>query len=1545
MKRLLLCASLVAANAFAQFKEVDTFLQRPEPPARDFTLSDGRVTGQEPRLGVPTFVWLDRRADAPDLRAAGVTPEEAARRTLVTHAQLYGSTPAQLAEAKLVNLLDLGHGAIVASFERRFDGRPVFHEKVNVVLSQRLEAVALTGYFAPQVPTTRGWRLAADTALSVAAEALAGQPVAAQHFVAAGVDEAGALRFTASTVPGLNVGLARAKALWFTGHKSLVPAWYVELDVSARESSNAELIGTVVSAIDGSVLWRRSLTQNDVYSYRVWADPATKQPFDGPYGRATTPHPTGAPDGTTPTFTSPSLVSLEHAGLSTNDPWLPSGATTLTGNNAEAYADLVTPDGFNSGDYRAATTAPGVFDATYDVNAAPGSADQRSAGLAQLFYVVNWLHDWFYDHGFDEAAGNAQTDNFGRGGAGGDSIKAEGQDFNGLNNANMSTPTDGARPRMQMYMWQPDGAQSVTQGANTLTAWAAQFGAVSFDVTAEAVMGVPREGCTALTNPAAVVGKIAVVARGGGCSFELKAKNAQDAGAVAVLILNNQPTNLTMGGDDAVTGVTIPALLISQADGTALETALGAGNVTLRMSRVVPVLRDGSLDSSVVAHEWGHYLSNRLVPGLGTVQARGMGEGWGDFVALLMTAEESDRQRTGNAQFEGAYVNAVYDVESPATATNGYYFGIRRVPYSTSFTKNALTFRHIGNGNALPTTHPVGPGPSENAEVHNTGEIWASMLWESYVALLNAQPRLSFSQAQGRMLDYVVAGLSAMPSQPTFTESRDAMLAAGAANDLEDYRLMLAAFAKRGLGTRALSPPRNGTSNLPLTEDFNAGNDLQLVSASLDDEAFFCDHDGTLDVGEQGRLRLTIRNTGADTLMATTATVTTNLPGATVGTFTFPSVAPLQTATAEATVQLPTLMQPTAFILTVTFADPTLPMPGTRVSSVNFAVNLDDLPATLASDNAEPLPTAWSFVSAPAPVTEATWSRTTQGALAHRYYGPNPAQPADISMVSPALVVGTGPFSFTFTHRYDFEIDDGTAYDGAVLELSTDDGATWTDIGAQATPGYNVTLDNEPAGTNPLKGRAAFGGQSTAYPAWVNETVSLGTTWAGQTVKLRLRIGADTNTAATGWDVDDFVFTGLTNTPFPSRVADRKLCVNRPPVANAGDDFEVLEGAMATLNSSASTDPDMNTLTATWTQVSGTPVTLNGNQFTAPMVMANEELVFALRVNDGTVDSANTDEVTVTVRNRNEAPVVTVSATQTVDERSAFLLDASAVDAEGDALTVEWRQVSGPMALLGDTRTWRLQGAAPEVTANAVMVFEVTVRDAMNQTKAQVTVNVTQVNRAPTVRVLAATPVDADAVVNLEAVASDADGDTVTITWRQVSGPPVQWDSLEPSRVEFRAPEAGSRVVMEASVSDGTLTTTAQAAIEVRAAMSAGPRAVVTPDVTVESGGAVQLSAAGSSGTGTLQYQWEQIGLGSRLSFDSTSAQSVTVTAPTVTTRERLNVQLRVRDASGQVASAVTHVIVEPKAASGCGCVVGSGFEPLLGLVALALLRRRRRSA
>ncbi|MFK5878279.1 MAG: T9SS type A sorting domain-containing protein [Flavobacteriaceae bacterium] len=83
------------------------------------------------------------------------------------------------------------------------------------------------------------------------------------------------------------------------------------------------------------------------------------------------------------------------------------------------------------------------------------------------------------------------------------------------------------------------------------------------------------DACTALINPAAINGKIAVMRRGS-CNFDDKVKRAQDAGALAVIVVNNLTTNpIAMIGDDQ--SITIPAVMISMAEGDAIIAALGSG--------------------------------------------------------------------------------------------------------------------------------------------------------------------------------------------------------------------------------------------------------------------------------------------------------------------------------------------------------------------------------------------------------------------------------------------------------------------------------------------------------------------------------------------------------------------------------------------------------------------------------------------------------------------------------------------------------------------------------------------------------------------------------------------------------------------------------------------------------------------------------------------------------------------------------------------------------------------------------------------------------
>jgi hypothetical protein len=105
--------------------------------------------------------------------------------------------------------------------------------------------------------------------------------------------------------------------------------------------------------------------------------------------------------------------------------------------------------------------------------------------------------------------------------------------------------------------------------------------------TANVAPAAPADGCSALTNGSAVAGRIALVDRGG-CNFTVKVKNAQNAGAVGVIVANNVTGDvIQMGGGDLT--ITIPSLMVTLTDGATLKSQLTAGlNATLLLDNAVP---------------------------------------------------------------------------------------------------------------------------------------------------------------------------------------------------------------------------------------------------------------------------------------------------------------------------------------------------------------------------------------------------------------------------------------------------------------------------------------------------------------------------------------------------------------------------------------------------------------------------------------------------------------------------------------------------------------------------------------------------------------------------------------------------------------------------------------------------------------------------------------------------------------------------------------------------------------------------------------------
>jgi len=114
---------------------------------------------------------------------------------------------------------------------------------------------------------------------------------------------------------------------------------------------------------------------------------------------------------------------------------------------------------------------------------------------------------------------------------------------------------------------------------------------------ADAVGPTTTDGCSAYTNASAVAGKWALVDRGPAngnppCTFVLKAKNAQAAGAAGIIVADNRKETCAppgMSGDDP--SVTIPVISITQDDGAALRARLSTGvNATIKVD---PLQRSG----------------------------------------------------------------------------------------------------------------------------------------------------------------------------------------------------------------------------------------------------------------------------------------------------------------------------------------------------------------------------------------------------------------------------------------------------------------------------------------------------------------------------------------------------------------------------------------------------------------------------------------------------------------------------------------------------------------------------------------------------------------------------------------------------------------------------------------------------------------------------------------------------------------------------------------------------------------------------------------
>ncbi len=501
----------------------------------------------------------------------------------------------------------------------------------------------------------------------------------------------------------------------------------------------------------------------------------------------------------------------------------PGAEYTITrGNNVLAQDDI---DGNNGSGISADGGASLDFDFPYNFDAHPNTWIEAST--VNLFYMNNIMHDVWYQYGFDEASGNFQYNNYGNGGNGGDLVLADAQDGSGTNNANFATPPDGSNPRMQMFLWTggaggPVEILTINNGplAGTYTGMAANFGAPlpvpplteDMEVIEDDDAGAstdPNDGCDNITNGADLNGKIVVIRRGE-CEFGFKALGAQDEGAVAVIMVNNvagDPIIMAPGvfGDQ----VTIPLFMVDNIDGEAIiAEILGGGSMNGTISgENIPQPVDGDLDNGIVAHEYGHGISNRLTGGAGNSgclnNSESMGEGWSDWFALMLTIESGDQG--GNARGIGTY--------AMGQPTDGA--GIRNYPYSTNMSINPQTYASL---------------PGTGGQTHNVGEIWATMIWDMTWFLIEEHgfdaDLYHGTGGNNIAMQLVIDGLKLQGCSPGFEDGRDAILAADlAANGGANECIIWNAFARRGLGVSASQGSSSNTSDGTVAYDLPAGCD------------------------------------------------------------------------------------------------------------------------------------------------------------------------------------------------------------------------------------------------------------------------------------------------------------------------------------------------------------------------------------------------------------------------------------------------------------------------------------------------------------------------------------------------------------------------------------------------------------------------------------------------------------------------------------------------------------------------------------------------
>lgn len=755
------------------------------------------------------------------------------------------------------------------------------------------------------------------------------------------------------------------------------------------------------------------------------------------------------------------------------------------GNNVWVKEDRADDDESTIGKSATSTSASPTltFDFLFDSTISPLSPVVQNFAMTNLFYWNNIVHDIIYQYGFDEVSGNFQNNNQGRGGKGGDYVLADAQDGGGTNNANFSIPPDGEKPRMQMYLFSPSPRKTLFLNSPADVyghkyAPTSDFGNSGKlqnlgPLTADVMLyGSPTntsiQGCsTATANSFA--GKVVLIYRGN-CNYTVKVKNAQNAGAVAVIMVNNIAGDpVTMGGTD--TTITIPAVMVSQSDGNKIRDLILAGqtvNITLKKG----INLDGDLDNGIIIHEYGHGISDRLTGGPAAATClenqEQMGEGWSDYYALMLTTDWGRAQVTDGTTKRplATYVDDLDPVNS---------VGIRTYPYSTDMTINPWTYSMLAS--------------STGGEVHNIGEIWATVLWDMTWDIIKKDGIINTnlynaSGAGGNTVSMklVTTALKLQACSPGFIDGRNAILKANSLLYNGKYSCVIwNAFARRGMGVNANQGSSNSYTDQVTDNKIPSG---VILKKYVDKQNASENEEITYNLKSNCQCSPISNYSIVDTLPSNVSYISGGSynPSNRTVSFNIPALSAMESITFALKVRVNNATYtPTSIVL-------------------NEPVTSSSIPAKFIARTNSPYPeNSWnksttSFHSSPLAFKAVDTDSTSEQVL-----------------TSDSVFALSGVSTLSFWHKFNTE----AGYDGGIVEISTDTGKTWLDAGPDMYQnGYNSVVDDV------TETRRGFSGSSSNQ--FIETKVSLAN-YRNKTVKIRFRFVTDVGTGGDGWYVDDII--------------------------------------------------------------------------------------------------------------------------------------------------------------------------------------------------------------------------------------------------------------------------------------------------------------------------------------------------------------------------------------------------------------------------------------